>query len=69
VKHIALGQQAYRPAARQLAASVGPDGLPVLQRTLPRKTRSWAWLLWLVGPLVALVVTSQWFSPGRLLGR
>ncbi len=68
MKHIALGQQAYRPAARQLAASVGPDGLPVLQRTLPRKTRSWGWLLWLVGPLVALVVTSQWFSPGRLLG-
>jgi len=27
----------------------------------------WRWVFWLSGPLIALVITSQWFSPGRLL--
>jgi len=68
VKRLVLGQQAYRPSIRRITILTNHEGVRGQRWLRMRMLHSWSWLIWLVGPLIALAVTSQWFSPGRLLG-
>lgn len=59
--------------AQQLGALFGRDRRSQARtrgRRGPLHVSFWPWklLLWLVCPLVALIATSQWFTPGLLLG-
>lgn len=67
VKRLALTTQAHRLDAHRRAME--------MIRAVPFGVR-WSngtgrllclWLYWLSGPLIALAVTNQWFSPGRVL--
>ncbi len=65
---LAVGQHVQRPRALAVLNKKARIQLSNCRWSMQTHMRLWDWLFWLIGPFVALVATSQWFTPGFLLG-